>query len=160
AQRGSLAEASHAYDAALVRFPGYVPARAGLARVAAMHGRLAQSIATWRAVVARLPLPEYVVGLGETELAAGRAAAARHDLALVGAEERLLRANGVDTDVDLALFEASHGSPARGVALARRAWAAAPSVRAADALGRALTRAGHARDGLAWSRKALKLGSR
>ena len=93
-------------------------------------------------VVARLPLPEYVVALGETELAAGRAAEARRDLALVGAEERLLQANGVNTDVDLALFEANHGSAARAVALARRAWAAAPSVRSADALGWALTRAG------------------
>ena len=63
----------------------------------------------------RLPLPQYITGLGETELAAGRTRQAHRDLALVGAEERLLAANGVNTDVDLALFEANHGSPARGV---------------------------------------------
>jgi tetratricopeptide (TPR) repeat protein len=160
AQRGRLAVARRAYRAALVRFPGYVPARAGLARLAAMQGRLAASVGAWRSVVARLPLPEYVVGLGETELAAGRLAAARRDLALVGVEERLLRANGVDTDVDLALFEAGHGSPGRAVALARRAYAAAPSVRAADALGWALTRTGDARRGLRFARQALRLGSR
>ena len=39
-------------------------------------------------------------------------AAAQRDYALVGAEVRLLRANGVNTDVDLALFEANHGSAA------------------------------------------------
>ena len=72
----------------------------------------------------------------------------------------MLRAAGVDTDVDLAVFEASHGSPARGVQLARRAWAAAPSVRSADALGWALTRAGHPMEGLRFARRALKLGSR
>ena len=159
-QRGLLAEAAHAYRAALARFAGYVPALAGLAAVAAADGRLPAAMRTYRDVVARLPLPQYVVGLGETELAAGRAAAAKHDLALVGAEERLLRANGVDTDVDLALFEASHGSPAHGVVLARRAWTAAPSVRSADALGWSLTRAGHPREGLAWARQALRLGSR
>jgi len=159
AQRGRLAEASHAYRAALVRFAGYVPARAGLARLDAMRGRLERSIAEWRSVVARLPLPEYVVGLGETELAAGRTSAARRDLALVGAEERLLRANGVDTDVDLAIFEASHGSPARAVVLARRAWAIAPSVRSADALGWSLTRAGHPGQGLVYAKRALHLGS-
>jgi hypothetical protein len=74
-----------------------------------------------------------------TELAAGRRADARRDLALVRAEQRLLATNGVNTDVDLALFEADHGSPARAVTLARRAWAQAPSVRSADALGWALT---------------------
>ena len=58
--------------------------------------------------------PQYVVSLGETELAAGKTADARRDFGLVGAEERLLQANGVNTDVDLALFEASHGSPASG----------------------------------------------
>ena len=108
----------------------------------------------------RLPLPEYVVALGEAELAAGRAGAARRDLALVGAEERLLQANGVNTDVDLALYEASHGSSQRAVLLARRAYAAAPSVRSADALGWALTRAGHPASGLRFARRALMLGSR
>ena len=43
--------------------------------------------------------------------------------------------------------------------LARRAWAAAPGLRAADALGWALTRAGRPRKGLAWVRRALRLGS-
>jgi tetratricopeptide (TPR) repeat protein len=158
-QRGRLGAARRSYRLALARFPRYVPALAGLARVDGARGHLPAAIRRLRGVVARLPLPEYVVALGEDELAAGRAAQARRDLALVGAEERLLQANGVNTDVDLALFEASHGSPARGVALGRRAWAAAPSVRSADALGWALTRAGHPAAGLRWARRALRLGS-
>jgi tetratricopeptide (TPR) repeat protein len=159
-QRGRLHSADLAYRAALARFAAYVPAQAGLARLAATRGDLPGAIRRYRGVVARLPLPEYVVGLGEAELAAGRGNAARRDLALVGAEEKLLKAAGVDTDVDLALFEASHGSPARGVTLAERAWATAPSVRSADALGWALTRAGRPGDGLRYAQKALRLGSR
>ena len=62
-------------------------------------------------------------------------------------EQKLLAGAGVNTDVELAIFEADHGSPARGVALARRAWASAPSVRSADALGWALARPGDARGG-------------
>jgi len=46
------------------------------------------------------------------------------------------------------------------VALARRAWASAPSVRSADALGWALTRAGRPQAGLRWAHRALRLGSR
>lgn len=159
-QRGRVQSAELAYRAALARFAAYVPAQAGLARIAADRGDLADATRRWRAVVARLPLPEYVVGLGETELAARRNGAARRDLALVGAEEKLLRAAGVDTDVDLAVFEASHGSTVRAVELAERAWTSAPSVRSADALGWALTRAGHPARGLRHARDALRLGSR
>jgi tetratricopeptide (TPR) repeat protein len=158
--RGRLAAARRAYLTALVRQPGFPAAGAGLARVEAARGDLPAATRRYRGVVARLPLPDYVVGLGEAELAAGRGAEARRDLALVGAEERLLQANGVDTDVDLALYEASHGSPRRGVALARRAYAAAPSVRSADALGWALTRAGEPVAGLRYAHRALRLGSR
>ena len=157
---GRAAAARDAYRLALARFPGYVPASAGLANVEAAARRFAPAIRRYREAVARLPLPQFVVGLGETELAAGRPAQARRDLALVGAEEKLLRANGVNTDVDLALFEASHGSAARAVAFARRAWAEAPSVRSADALGWALTRAGRPAAGLSWGHRALAFGSR
>jgi tetratricopeptide (TPR) repeat protein len=158
--RGRLDDASHAYRLALYRFPGYPPALAGLARVDAAQGRLGPAIARLRGVVARLPLPDYVIALGETELGAGLERQARSDLALVRAEQRLLAANGVNTDTEIAVFEADHGSPHRAVALARRARTNAPSVRSADALGWALTAAGHPRTGLAWAHRALRLGSR
>ena len=106
-----------------------------------------------------LPLPEYAIELGEAELAAGRRAAGRRDLALVDAQRTLLAEAGVNSDVEFARFEADHGDPKRAVKLARRAWADAPSVRSADALGWALTRAGRREDGLRWARRALKLGS-
>ena len=66
----------------------------------------------------------------------------------------------MDTDSELALYEADHGSPRRALALARRAWRAAPGLRAADALGWALTRSGRPAAGLRWARRALALGSR
>jgi tetratricopeptide (TPR) repeat protein len=157
--RGHVAAAATDYRDARLSFPRYVPALAGLAKTAAASGHLGTAIGEYRTAVSRLPLPEYITGLGETELAAGRRTQAQQDLALIGAEERLLQANGVNTDVDLALFEANHGSPAHGVVLGRRAWAQAPSVRSADALGWALTRAGHPRQGLTWARRATALGS-
>jgi Flp pilus assembly protein TadD len=46
------------------------------------------------------------------------------------------------------------------VRLGRQVWRAAPSVRSADALGWALTRAGRPGAGLRWARRALRLGSR
>jgi tetratricopeptide (TPR) repeat protein len=158
--RGHLAAAGRAYRLALYRFPAYAPALAGLARVDIAHGRLRPGIRRLRGVVDRLPLPEYVIALGDAELAAGLGRQAGQDFALVRAEQRLLAANGVNTDTEIALFEADHGSPARAVALARRSWSRAPSVRSADALGWALTAAGRPRAGLAWAHRALRLGSR
>ncbi len=158
--RGRQAPARLAYRTALERLPGYVPAEAGLARVDAARGRLDAAIRRYRPLVNRLPLPEYAIALGEAELAAGRIAEGRRDLELVRAEERLLSASGVNTDVEIALFEADHGRAARGVRVGRRAWGAAPSVRSADALGWALTSAGRAEEGLMWGRRALKLGWR
>jgi tetratricopeptide (TPR) repeat protein len=157
--RGRLAASRRAYAAALAAVPGYAPAAAGRARLAARSGDLGLAISRWRSLVARLPLPEYVIALGEAELAAGRTAAGRADLAIVRAQERLLADAGVDTDVELAIYEADHGDRRRAVRLAREAWAQAPSVRSADALGWALTRAGERRAGLRWARRALELGS-
>ena len=52
------------------------------------------------------------------------------------------------------------GRGTAAVALGRRVWAAAPSVRSADALGWALTRAGRPAAGYRWALRAPALGSR
>jgi tetratricopeptide (TPR) repeat protein len=157
--RGRLHLAAREAREALARFPGYAAADAALARVQIARGDVRGAVARLRGVVARLPLPEHVIALGEAQQAAGRPRAARRTFALVGAERRLLAAAGVNTDVELALFEADHGSRARAAELGRAAWAAAPSVRSADALGWALTRSGHRSAGLRWAHRALSLGS-
>jgi tetratricopeptide (TPR) repeat protein len=159
-QRGRYGAAARAYRAALAVVPGYPPALAGLAALDAGGGRFDEAIARYRKVVERLPLPEYAIALAETEEAAGRSAAARRSYALVATESRLLRANGVNTDVELSIFEADHGNPAKAVALAGRAWRRAPSVRSADAYSWALHRAGRRDAAARLSERAMKLGSR
>lgn len=158
--RGRMRAARQAYDAALAAFPAHAPAQAGLARLDAADGRLSAASRRLRVLVDRLPLPEYVVALGEVELAAGNPRRAREQFALVRAQQKLLTASGINTDVEVALFEADHGSPERAVALARRAWHSAPSVRSADALGWGLTRAGHPQAGLRFTQRAIDLGWR
>jgi tetratricopeptide (TPR) repeat protein len=158
-QRGNYDRAERSYRAALAAQPGYAPALAGLARADAARGDLDAAIAGYRDVVARLPLPEHAIALAEAELAAGREAAARRDLALVAVEARLLERAGVDVDVELALFEADHGDPARAVELGRSVWREAPSVRSADALAWALHSAGRHDAAFAMSREAMRLGS-
>ena len=62
---GRLDEAAAAYRAALRRRPDYVHAEAGLARVEASEGRYAAAVARLRHVVAVLPIPAYVIMLGD-----------------------------------------------------------------------------------------------
>src|SRR3954467_7763311 len=78
---GRVDDARHAYRTALGTFPSYVPATAGLANVSPLGGALR----LYRDGVARLPLPQYVIALGERKQAAGL----RPAYALVRAEERL-----------------------------------------------------------------------
>lgn len=159
-QSGRVRAARRAARRALHDLPGYAPAEVALAKADAAAGRRGAAIARLRALVTRLPLPEHVTLLAELELSAGDRAAARESLALVRAERRLQVDAGVVVDTEAALFEADHGDARRAVALARRAWRAAPSVRAADALGWALTRAGRADEGARWARRALRRGWR
>lgn len=152
--------ASRVYREALEGVPGYPAAEVGLARLDIAAGRLGSAIKRLEGVVERRPLQEYIVLLGETQIAAGDREAGKQTLELVRAQQQLLGAAGVNTDAELAVFEADHGDPGRAVELGRAAWKAAPSIRSADALGWALTRDGQPEEGSGFAQKALRLGSR
>jgi tetratricopeptide (TPR) repeat protein len=158
---GRYARAERSYRIALHTYPGFVHAGAARARLAAARGRYGEAIAGYSAVVRRYPLPAYVIALGDVYRAAGRPAAARREYALVRAEERLYSANGVNVDVELALFDDDHdGNVAAALDRIRAVARIQPSVTAEDALAWTLYKAGHARAALAASNRALRLGTR
>ena len=159
-QRNRPAAARTAYRSALARLPGYAPAGAGLARVDNAAGDLDGAARRLRDVAGRLPLTSHLTLLADTDAARGAERAAARDLDVVRAQQRLLQAAGTRPDAELIVFEATHGDPRAAVRLGRRLWTEAPSVRSADALGWALTRAGRPEEGLAWSVRALRLGTR
>ena len=159
--RGSYAAAGAEYRAALRTFPGYVYALDALAQVAAATGHLERAIALERRAEQTIPLPQFVGLLGDLESAAGRLPAAQRAYALIGVIDRLLRANGVRTDLEVALFDADHGiAPARTLALARRAQHARPSIDGDDVFAWTLERNGRCNEALGYSRLALRLGTR
>ncbi|MEA2621106.1 MAG: hypothetical protein QOH61_16 [Chloroflexota bacterium] len=157
---GDLEKAHGAYAGALEGSPGYVFALAGEARVSAARGDLDHAIACYRAASDRVPFPEFLIALGEAQEAAGQVAAAEATYALVRQIEALFSANGVNTDLDLALFEADHGDAAAALALAQAAYAETPNIKAADALGWALYQNGRMHEALTHAREALRLGTR
>ena len=156
---GRPGAAAHYYRNALDADPTYLPALAGRARLAVARGDLAAAERDYLRVVQRLPLTEYVVELGELYDATGRPELARQQYAVATATARLLAANGVVTDLETALFQADHGSPAEALAAARAEWAARHSIHTADALGWALHAAGRDREALRYVRLATRLGT-
>ena len=155
---GDLRGARAEYEASLRTFPGYVYALDSLAQVEWAQGRPANAIALERRAADAIPLPQFVAALGDLEAAAGEAKAARDEYALIGVIQRLLRANGVKTDLETALFEADHGRPQVG--LARLAQRERPSIDGDDVLAWTLARSGRCAEALPWSERALRLGTR
>jgi tetratricopeptide (TPR) repeat protein len=158
---GRLAEAASAYRQALRRFPGYVHAEAGLARVEASEGRYSRAIARLRRAVSVLPFPAYVIWLGDILHRSGHEAAAHREYALVGAIEKLYAANGVRTELQTAIFDLDHKrNVADALARARAAYESAPSIYAEDALAWGLFREDRCHEARAHSARALRLGTR
>ncbi len=158
--RGDLHEARAAYARGVETDPDYVPSFAGLAKVAWARGHLRKAIAGYADVVSRYPAPEYVIALGDLYAVAGRSDQAELQYSLVRAEEELFRSNGVNIDLELALFDAAHGDPAGALVAAGDEWAKRHSVHVADAYAWALYADGRYVEASVYAGKAMTLGYR
>ena len=157
---GRPAQARAAYRRGIEADPNYVPNDAGLAKVAWAQGDVGAAIAGYRRVVQRYPAPEHVIALGDLYASIGETAQASRQYALVRAEERLFRANGVNVDLELSLFDADHGDPAAALVAARAEWGRRHSIHVADAYAWALYANGRYAKAAAMSRFATSLGTR
>jgi tetratricopeptide (TPR) repeat protein len=158
---GRLAPAQRVYRRAARVDPAAVLPPVGMARAAAARGHLGRAVTILQDVVARYPAPEIVILLGDVAGAAGREALAARQYALVGAMDRLYRAGGVDTDLEMALFSADHGlEPSGTVRRARAAYRRRPGIQAADALAWTLYAAGRYQEAGRYAHEALRLGTR
>ncbi len=157
---GHYTEAARAERLALDVFPGYPYGLDALAQAEAALGHYRRAIALEREAVDAIPLPQYVAFLGDLYRATGRPALARRQYALIGAIERLLAANGVETDLEIAQFEVDHGLRLRqALARARVAQRERPSIDGDDVLAWALARDGRCGEALRYSKRALRLST-
>ncbi len=159
--QGDLAQAEHFYRSTQAVLPDYVDGLAGLGRVAAARGETDAAVTNYTAAIQRLPAPQFVIALGDILMSAGRADDAAQQYALVAAMQELYAANGVDTDLEMALFDADHARDLpRAVARARDGFARQPSVTAADILSWALYQSGEYIAAREASEQAMRLGTR
>ena len=159
--QGRLDDARGQYESALAYYPGYIHALAGLARLAAASGNFERAIALYGDVTARQPLPEYVIALGDTYGAAGRQVEAQRQYDLVGAIDALYRENGINTDLQMAIFKADHGADlGEAMRQAQAVYDAQPdNIYAADALAWALYKSGRPQEAVTYSQTALRLST-
>jgi tetratricopeptide (TPR) repeat protein len=157
---GRLDDAQANYATALAAFPGYVHALAGAARVAAADGDYVAAIDGYTKAINTVPLPEYVIALGDVYAASGDATRAQDQYDLIGAIEQLYAANGVNLDLQIGLFNADHGrNIGATVTRARAAYAEQPSLQAADTLAWVEYTAGHIAEARAAIAAALATGT-
>ena len=158
---GELTQARQAFRSALAVLPGYPFALDGLARAEAARGRSARAIDLAQRATEAVPLPQFVATLADLYSVRGDRARAREQVELIGAIERLQAANGVNSDLELALFRIDHGIRlGETLELARKARAARPSIHGDDVLAWALARNGRCEEALAYSKRSLSLGTR
>ncbi|MFE3111457.1 tetratricopeptide repeat protein [Kitasatospora indigofera] len=155
---GHTLDALTGYQAALNTDPSYTPALAGQARAEAGLGRTDDAVRHYTAAIARVPLPQYLLELGELHESVGHHEAAQEQYRLLTAEQQLAAANGVVDDLTLGQYQADHGDPAEAVRLLRAEWGRRQNVLVADALAWALHRTGADTEALPLAQRAQAHG--
>jgi tetratricopeptide (TPR) repeat protein len=159
--QNDLSGAEHAYADASSRVDGYVFAIAGQARVRAARGDLSGAASLNERALQRLPVPDFVIALADLHVRLGDTSRVAQDAALVSAMEQLLKANGVRTDIDLALFDADHDVRlVDALAVARAEYELRPSITVAMTLAWTEYKNGDLAAAGRHAREALRLGWR
>ncbi|MEV7851370.1 tetratricopeptide repeat protein [Streptomyces sp. NPDC088183] len=158
-ERGDPAEAVRQYGAALGADHDHRPSLAGRARALVALGRTDEAQRDYRAALARLPRPEYMLELGELYESLGREADASDQYARLRGVLAHDDGQGVDNTLLRGRFEADHGDPAAAVEVLDAAWGRAHrSAAVADALGWALHRSGDPSAALEYAARAVDTG--
>ena len=149
--------AARQFRKALAVSPANPLALEALGETEAARGKLERAIALQRHAASLRFSPEFNASLGDLYTVAGDRVAAKRAYARVEKQERLLAENGVDTDLDRAMFNLEHGIDLAGsLELARRSHARRPGVEANEVLSWALIRNGRCKEAIPYSNQALR----
>lgn len=158
---GAFQAAEHEYRASLRTFPHEIYALAGLARLYAGEGRYRDAVSYYNQVIGQIPLPQYVIALGDTYAQMGRPAQAAKQYALVDYIFHLYDVNHINIGIDRAQFYADHDrnlKEALQLARAEATWR--HDIRTMDTLAWVLYKNHRYHEALAAEQQALRLGTR
>ena len=157
---GNLEAAGQAHQDALVTYPGYHRALAGLGQVRAGQGRYEEAIELYRKAIAVIPMPDYAASAGDVYARIGRADEARKQYALVEYIGVLTALNKTLYNRELALFYLDHDMKlGEALDLAQRELQVRSDIYTHDVLAWALYKNGRAAEAVAPMKEALRLGT-
>jgi tetratricopeptide (TPR) repeat protein len=157
---GRQDEAERAYGAALKLFPAYHPAFAGMGKLLAQRGKIAQAIDYYRKAETAVPLPDYSAALEDLYQAAGQPEQARMQAEKLTVIEKMDQAAGFPANRNLALAFADHGrNLEHALAMVKEEMKTRRDIYEWDALGWVLYKSARYDEARQASRKALELGT-
>ncbi|MFH8516528.1 tetratricopeptide repeat protein [Streptomyces gelaticus] len=160
-ERGEPEEAVAQHSAALRTDRAHHPSLAGRARALVALGRTDEARRDYRAALAYLPRPEYMLELGELYESLGQDGEAAGQYARLRETLAQEAVQGVDNALLRGRFEADHGDPDTAVELLDGEWARQHrSAAVADALGWARYRSGDPSAALEYAAHAVDTGGR
>jgi pentatricopeptide repeat protein len=157
---GDYATAQHHYRDALIVFPEYYRALAGMAKALAALGDSAGAIEYYKRAIERFPDPAFAAALGDLYRLQGRERDAAAQYQIVTAIARLNAANGQLYNRQLALFDADHDrEAAEGFANAAQEYVMRRDIYGADALAWTALKARKLAQAQTAIKQALRLGT-
>ena len=158
--RGDYIAADQHYRDALVTYPEYYRALAGVAKVRAAQGMQQEAIEFYQRAIAVIPLPEYVAALGDVYAAANRPDEAQKQYDLVEYMGSLSALNQMLYNRELALFYADHGrNLAQALVLAKKELEVRRDIYTSDVLAWTLYKNDKPQEALLAMTQALRLGT-
>jgi len=149
------------FNAALHLVPSYPRALQGLAKVSIAKNNLEEAGTYFEQAFRLLPIAEHTADLADFYAYAGDVAKSEQLQAAVMAAYRAIETNGVNVDLEYALFMADHDQDLQAALVrAERAYTARPSIDGADALSWVLYKNGKFTEAEKYNHEAQKLGSR
>ena len=106
---GQRDSANIAYRNALSKYPDYIHALAGLAKIKLYENDYNEAIVLYEKITEKNKLPEYLIMLADAYRLTGQTQKAEETYAKVKFINTYFKENGVDTDLELTLFDINQG---------------------------------------------------
>lgn len=158
--RGDPNTALNYYNQAMIQSPTDPAALAGKAKAEAALGQTETALTHFAELVGRAPEASYILEYGELLQSVGRDAEAQQQYDVFLAAQQLFKANGVQPDATLTMFNANHADPKLALSAGEAGIANRPFVDMYDAYAWALHVNGRDTEALAAITTALDLGGK